>query len=87
VEASRRVHRVLAGHGVDHEEGVVRSSGVGDGPHLIHEGLIDRESSRGVDDDHVASQTAGLGETLAGHVDRRARLREDVDADLGAQHA
>ena len=59
-KARRRGHRVLAGHGVDHEERVVRVDHGGDVADLLHEGLVDGQPSGGVDDEDVAPEPLGL---------------------------
>ncbi len=62
------VDRVLAGHGVDDEEHVVRLHGVADAHQLAHELLVDVQAARRVDDRHVAV-LAGVLDSVAGDVD------------------
>ena len=53
---------VLAGHGVDDEERVVRADARGDPTDLLHQLGVDAEPAGGVDDDDVPAEPAGLGE-------------------------
>jgi len=68
---------VLAGHGVDDEERVVRLRDLGDLPHLLHQLGVDGEAAGGVDDHHVAPEAAGLGQAAPGHVERIALTGRD----------
>jgi len=60
VEGAGRGHGVLADHGVDDQERVVRIGGVGDPPDLLHEGGVDGQAPGGVDDGDVLAQAARL---------------------------
>ncbi len=62
------VDDVLAGHGVDHHEHLVRADGCLDVHGLLHHGLVDLETSGGVDDDDVAQRVHGLLDGAAGDV-------------------
>ena len=77
------VDGVLAGHGVDHEEHVVRLHGVADAHQLAHELFVDVQTAGSVDDRHVAVLAREL-DAVAGDVDRvrdRARrVHGHVDA-------
>ena len=86
VEGLGRGHRVLAGHGVDDQEGVVGLDGPGDVPDLVHQVLVDGQAAGGVDDQDVSSEALGLLEAGGGHGHRVRRLREDGDPGLAAQH-
>ena len=74
--------RVLAGHGVEDEEDVVRLQLLADGGELVHELLVDVEPAGGVDDEDVAPLRAGLVEALLRHLDRVLRRAVEVDRDL-----
>ena len=50
VEGLRRVHRVLTGHGVHHEERLLRVDRLLDRGDLVHHLLIDRQAAGGIDD-------------------------------------
>ena len=59
-KALGRGHRVLAGHGVDHQERVVGLDRRRDPAHLVHELLVDGQAPGGVDDADVAAEAPGL---------------------------
>ena len=86
-ESARGIHRVLARHGVDDEQALVRFHGTLDVLHLFHELGIDVQTARGVDDQRVVHTLARGFERLAR--DRRRRLfdvgREESRADLLGQ--
>ena len=86
VERLGHIHRVLAGHGVDDEERVVRVHRLGDAPGLVHEVLVDVEAAGGVDDQHVLAQALGLFEAGPGHGLRVGGLGKNRDTGLSAQH-
>ena len=54
LELQGHVDRVLAGHGVEHQQDVVRLDRVADAHQLVHELLVDVQAAGGVDDEHVA---------------------------------
>jgi len=70
VEGDGHVHGLLAGHGVDDEQGVVGCEDVADLAELVHEGGVDLEAPRGVDDHHAAPEPGGLLPGGGGDVDR-----------------
>ena len=78
---------VLAGHGVDDEERVVRA---GPCPEMsrtsCHQLGVDAQAAGGVDDQHVAPEPAGLLQALGGHRHRVGGLAEHRHAHLAAQH-
>ena len=59
-EGLRGDHRVLADHGVDHEQDLVGADRVPDVGGLLHQLGVDAQPAGGVDDDHVVQ--LGLGE-------------------------
>ena len=61
MEGLGRGHGVLAGHGIDDQEGVVGSDGPGDVPDLVHQVLVDRQATGGVHDDHIGGMGARGG--------------------------
>jgi hypothetical protein len=70
VEGARHVDRILALHGVDHEQGLHRlhrSVQLGD---LAHHGLVDRETAGGVDDEDVLVMRLRVLERAAHDVHR-----------------
>jgi hypothetical protein len=78
---------LLAGHGIDHEKRLDRLDRGIDRSDLGHQGLVDAETARGVEDDHVADLAArGLhaltGDVRDGRADRRA---VDRDVELLAE--
>ena len=74
-------HRVLAGHSVDHQEGVVGFDGVGYSPDLIHHLVIDGQPPGGVADHHIPAGGHGLGHASSGYCDRIGGLAEHRDPD------
>ena len=78
-------HCILAGHGIDDEEGVVGVHGLGYSPHLVHELAVDREPAGGVDDHEVTSESFRLCDATAGNGDRIGGLGEDAHSDLGTE--
>ena len=78
-------HRVLADHGVDDQERVVRLGGRRDAPDLVHEVGVDGEPPGGVDDADVLAQAPGLLDAGPGHGHGIGGLAEDGDAGLGAE--
>jgi len=68
---------VLTGHGVDDEERVVRADLVGDAANLAHQLGINGQTAGGVDDHHVATGAAGLGQGSGGDHHRIADARRD----------
>src|SRR5215210_6991403 len=82
------LHRVLAGHRVGHEQGLVRLDPVGEAADLVHQRLVDMEAAGGVHDHHVVSALAGDGEGALAESDHglsRVRLQHrhvDAAADL-----
>jgi hypothetical protein len=91
LERLGRGHRVLAGHGVDHQQHLGGLDGVADGGRLGHHLGVDGQPAGGVDDHHVAPGPLGL---LAGAKGDRHRVgvgaarvgREHRDPGLLAQH-
>jgi hypothetical protein len=67
-------HRILADHGVDHEQRLVRPYGIPDVAGLPHQLLVDAQAARRVDDDHVVLAGAGLVDSATGDIDRVAGL-------------
>ena len=71
VEGARGVHRVLAGHGVDHQQGLGRAGGGADGGHLVHQRLVDGQPAGGVEDDDVEHLAPGGIHGADGDLKRR----------------
>ncbi len=69
LERLRGVHRVLADHGVEHEDRLVGLDGVADARGLRHQLLVDAEAAGGVDDHDVVLLVAGLFDTGARDLD------------------
>ena len=93
VERQRLVERfgrgdgVLAGHGVDDEERVVRLDPGRDLADLLHHLGVDGEAAGGVDDDDVAAEAPGLVDAPSRRLHRFARLGEHRHVDLAAEGA
>jgi hypothetical protein len=87
VEALGDLDRVLADHGVDHEENVLRFDGGFDARELGHQALVDRESPGGVVDDDVVAVLLGFGDRRFADLERAlVRNVEHRDADARAEH-
>ncbi len=56
LEALGDVDRILAGHGVDHEQHLVGIGRLSHRRQLLHQRLVDLETTCGVDDDHVVAR-------------------------------
>jgi len=87
VERLGHRHRVLTGHGVDHEERVVRRDLIGDLPDLRHHLVVDGQTSGRVDDEHVLAQATRLGQTARGRAHRVAGFAEHRNVDLTTEGA
>ena len=59
--------RILAGHRVNGEQHLVRVCRPSDVRDLLHQLLIDAQTPRGVDDDHIVLLARGEGDGVAGH--------------------
>ena len=68
-EGLRGDDRVLTDHRVDDEEHLVGLDGIADVGGLLHEGLVDTEATRGVNDDDVVELALRLLDRGAGDVD------------------
>ena len=79
-------HRLLAGHGVDHEKDVVGLHRLPHPAQFVHQRLVDREAAGGVEDDHVLAQPGGFVAGVAGDEDGVGRFAVDRHADLFAEH-
>ena len=83
-ECARGVDRVLALHRVDDEQRLDRLHRVVQLADLAHHRLVDREPSRGVDDEHVVVMPARVIERARRDVDRLLadRRRKEIGVDL-----
>ena len=80
-ERLRRGHGVLTDHRVDDEQDLVRLDRVADVGGLLHQLGVDTEAAGGVDHDDVVQRALGLGDRVAGDLDRVA----DAVARLGRE--
>ena len=71
-ERLRRLHGVLADHGVDDEQDLVRIDRVPDVGGLLHHLLVDAQAAGGVDDHDVVQLVLRLGDAEVGRLDRIA---------------
>ena len=76
VEGGGGVHRVLAGHGVHHQQDLIGVDGGLNVLQLVHELLVDMEAARRVQQDRVKSVVLGVGQGVPGDLHR-------VDLPLG----
>ena len=83
--ASRDVHRVLAGHRVDDEQDVRRLDRLAHRGQLVHQLVVDVQSAGRVEDDDVARPLARLLDACALGLHRVSRAGEDRDLDLSAE--
>ena len=60
VKGSGGVHRILAGHGVHHQQDLVGMDGGLDALQLVHQGLVHMEPAGGVQEDHVVAVVPGV---------------------------
>ena len=88
VEGLGHIDRVLAGHGIGHQQRLMGLGRRADRGHLVHQFLVDGQPARGVQEDHVvALEGAGLHGALGDGHRRLARHDgQGRDAGLEAQH-
>ncbi len=87
VELGGDVHGLLAGHGVDHEQGVVGLDDVAHLAQLVHQLAVDLQPAGGVDDHDVAPQPGGFFERAPRHRHRVGGLGVHRHPDALAEHA
>ena len=87
VERLRDVHRFLTGHRVDDEQRVVRFDRGVDRAQLVHQVGVDLQTTRGVDDDDVASEAVRFFDRVAGDADRIGRFAVERNVDAAREHA
>ena len=75
-------HGLLAGHRIDHEQGLDRLDRGVDRADLGHQGLVDREPAGGVEDHDVPDLALGGLDAAAGDVDDRRAGGRAVDGDV-----
>ena len=85
VERLRRRDCVLARHGVDDEERVMRLDCRRNLADLLHHFGVDGQPAGGVDDQHVAPDPDGFSQALFGDGDGVGRLGEHRDVDLAGR--
>ena len=77
-------HRLLADHGVDHQQRLPRADRRVDVADLGHQLVVDLEPAGGVEDDHVTPGLLGLGHGIAGDPGHGRTGRRAVDGDVEA---
>ena len=82
VERLGGVHRVLAGHRIDHQQRFRRVGGVADFLHLRHQRFVDRQAPGGIEDHDVEHFAARRVHRAPGDLNRRLEGN-----DLQAGHA
>ena len=84
LERARDVDRVLAGHGVGHQQGLDRVGQRVDRRGLVHHGLVHGEPAGGIEDHHVEALQPRRGAARAWRSRRRLARddRQRVDAGL-----
>ena len=68
VEFLGRVHGILTGHGIDHEEDFVGMDGLLDGGNLVHHFLVHGQTTGGIDDNQVVTFGLGLLDGVLGNL-------------------
>ncbi len=87
VERLRDVHRFLSGHRVDDEQRVLRLHRVGDRAELVHQIGVDLQTTRGVDDDEVATEALRFFDRAPGDAHRIGGLAVERHVDPTREHA
>ena len=87
VEVFSRLHSVLAGQAIDHQQGFARVGNVTDGFDLLHQFFVDGQTASGVEHVDVVAAHCGLGLGAFGDLDGVFTLDDGqgVDADLHAE--
>ena len=87
-ERLRHVDRVLAGQRIDHQQRFARGRDGGDRLHLVHQCLIDVETARRIEQQHVHRLQLGGIQRARGDLDRQLTRhdRQCAHARLLAQH-
>ena len=80
-KASATRDRVLAGHGVDHQQRLGGRDGAGDAHQLVHHRLVHVQAAGGVEQDHVVPALPGGLQAGARHLQRGRADRPGVDLD------
>ena len=80
IEDPRRVDGVLPRHRVDYEVGLVGTNGVADAVQFLHEVVVDVQSTRGVEQQHVVFVLLRLAVGSLADTDRHARRRAVLGA-------
>jgi len=64
VKGSGGVHRILAGHGIHHQQDLIGMDGSLHPLQLIHQGLIHMEPAGGVQEDHITAVVPGMADCI-----------------------
>ena len=75
VERLRHANRILAGHGVDHQQRLGRRHRARDADQLVHHRLVDMQAAGGVEDDVDKSALARDVQPGARDLERRGAGR------------
>ena len=70
VEGLGGLHGILAGHRIDHEQGLGRADGLVQRGDLVHQRLVHGQTAGGIDHHHGESFPAGFGDGVPGDLDR-----------------
>ncbi len=70
IEGLGRLHGVLTGHGIDHEEGFGRFDRLVQGGDLVHQFLVHGQTARGIDYDHRIAFGLRFPDGVLGDLDR-----------------
>jgi len=83
MEGGGGAHRVLAGQGVGHQQGLGRGGDAGDLGRLAHHGLVQGGAAGGVEDHHIIAAEPGGREGAPGDVGGGLALDDRQGVDLG----
>ena len=79
VELFGGVHRILTGHGIDHEECFGRCDSVFDSRNLLHHLLVNRQTTGCIDDDNVVSEFLRFSDSRFGFLHRIRFVQAQID--------
>ncbi len=67
VELPGCIHGILTGHGVDHQQDLIRPDLVLNGGNLLHHQFVNGQTARGIDDHHIKTILPGMTHGIPGN--------------------